>query len=262
MDQIQAETSSDPIEPENYPVFRNIEGRTREERRANGKTVRSFKGEPNLVGKVCGGRLVEEPLHHPLFIVEGTPSHADDAARFERDTAAAEFEFRAEKLRMQEEYISSKRAEKWERETNRWAEIQRKQDAGEETFDLNRKSGVNAKKNVSGEHFNIVTLEYSPTEKGKHLEYLVRSRAEQTEVNEAVMFSSSVENQASKMVQRLTAVRFPIQDDCQRYKDEMRARNLFSRSRSTSHNIITGELDPTTNFLSPPKPPTAPGKVA
>lgn len=84
-------------------AFHNISPRSRAERLSAGSRAgSSCISNPNLVGKVCGGRLIEEPLSHPLAIVKDCPSFAEEAERFERGAAGAELQKRCDRYRRKE----------------------------------------------------------------------------------------------------------------------------------------------------------------
>lgn len=91
------------------PNFHNATPKSRKERLggSGANTWTAFEKKSHLVGKLCGGTMVEEPLLNPLAVVHNAPAFANDSERFERDAAATEFEQRAQIFKQKEVSLAS-----------------------------------------------------------------------------------------------------------------------------------------------------------
>lgn len=107
-----------------------------------------------------------------------------------------------------------KRQEAALRESLRWEQMSATQAAEAQRVQLNREAGLKGKRNVGSEHFNIISLSYNSTPQGQALRY---------------------------------------KDEVTRYRAVLRSQNLFDRSHSTQHDIITGQ--PRHNAVAIPPPP-------
>eukprot|EP00879_Flechtneria_rotunda_P021733 GHRR01022917.1.p1 GENE.GHRR01022917.1~~GHRR01022917.1.p1 ORF type:complete len:121 (+),score=55.36 GHRR01022917.1:542-904(+) len=105
-------------------------------------------------------------------------------------------------LHMQELY-EKKRQETVQREAQRWQQMETEQQLEAQRMQHVRQAGLKGKQNKGSEHFDIISLEYNPTPEGKKLQY---------------------------------------KDGVTRYRAVLRQQNLFSKSHSVPHNIITGEV--------------------
>eukprot|EP00775_Hariotina_reticulata_P008950 gene8950-9126_t len=116
-----------------------------------------------------------------------------------------------------QEMYERKRQQGVRHEVERWQMMEAERQAEVERMQHIRDSGLKGKTNKSSEHFNIISLTYHPTNEGKQLQY---------------------------------------KDEVTRYRAVLRSQNLFNKSHSVPHNIITGEARHNPVGLPPaPAPP-------
>ncbi|GAX78874.1 hypothetical protein CEUSTIGMA_g6313.t1 [Chlamydomonas eustigma] len=164
------------------PGFRNIEPRAREER--------------------LGKDVFQRAKVNPVLPAQGSPQYVNECQRFQRDAAAAELQKKHEKLHKQENIYETKRAEAYHREKTCHEKMENAMQRHEQVIQHKRETGEGAKRNQSGQHYQIITLEYNQTPEGQKLK---------------------------------------AKDESVLLKSQLRSINLYNKANSVSHNIITGE---------------------
>uniref|UniRef100_A0A383V3U0 Uncharacterized protein n=1 Tax=Tetradesmus obliquus TaxID=3088 RepID=A0A383V3U0_TETOB len=154
---------------------------------------------------------------NPLVPEPTSPLYAPEASRFNTDAAAEIREQKLQAHQLQQKLFEEKRQKAVASEQQRWQQMEEERRREEARMQQVREAGIRGKQNKSSEHFNIISLSYHPTKEGKQLQY---------------------------------------KDEVVRYRAQMRSQNLFNKSHSVSHNIITGEARYNPMPLPPaPAPP-------
>ncbi|KAF8059971.1 RE1 [Scenedesmus sp. PABB004] len=210
----------------------------------------------------------DECSGNPLQPEPGSPLYAAEANRFYRDVAGELKAQKQQKERRQQELYDRKRQEGLERESARWKEIDAERAAEAERMAHVREAGTRGKQNKSSEHFNIITLNYHPTKEGQRLQQKARRCGGCGAAGRGRGARSSDRPRARRPARRSDAAwRAPrprpaargaaVQDEMTRYRAELRSQNLFNKSHSVPHNIITGEArsNPVRLPAAPAPPP-------
>jgi hypothetical protein len=167
------------------PAFRNVEPRARDER--------------------LGKEVFHQAKANPVLPAQGSPQYVNECQRFQRDAAAAELQKKHERLNKKEVVYENKRAEAYHREKTCHEKMENAMQRHEQVLQNKRETGEGAKRNQSGQHYQIITLEYNSTPEGQKLK---------------------------------------TKDESVLLKSQLRSINLYNRGNSVSHNIITGEPRP------------------
>lgn len=151
-----------------------------------------------------------------------------------------------------QELYERKRQEAQQRESQRWQQMEAERAREEARVTAAREQGLGSKSNQSSEHFNIISLDYHATKEGAQLRYKVR--ASRPAMHQQLQHSMHVLTTAAAA--RAAAAATHAQDDVTRYRAVLRSQNLFNKSHSVPHNIITGELRH--NLVELPSAPAPP----
>lgn len=139
---------------------------------------------------------------NPVVPVRNSPMYCDEYDRFNRDVAGELHAKKQQELQKKEVVYEVKRAENYYREQNKWDKMSSAQRQEEARLARLRDTGTGARRNKSGTEYNILTLDYNKSPGGQALS---------------------------------------ARDDAVKSKAAVRAANLYSKSHSVTHNIITGE---------------------
>ncbi|KAG2435892.1 hypothetical protein HXX76_007087 [Chlamydomonas incerta] len=182
--------------------FRNVDPMSRQERAA--ARDKDLLEKARLQARNRGGPLSqpENFAGNPVVPARNAPAFCDEYDRFNRDVAGEMNAKKQQNLQKKEEVYAVKRAEQYHRERSNW-ETQAQAAAREAArLEASRTTGTGAKRNQGSESYNIISLNYNSGSGGQQL------AAKDTAIKEA---------------------------------RQARAVNLYSKSHSVSHNIITGE---------------------
>ena len=132
--------------------FHNVEPRTREER-----------GAANSVAQ----KMKQLASRNPASPQAGSPQHLDELERFKKVDVAAENKMRREEaLKKKEMVYQQKQEESYQRDKANWDKVISAEEKKETMLARKREQGGS---NSSGQHYNIMTLDYRDTPQGQAL---------------------------------------------------------------------------------------------
>ncbi|GIL82648.1 hypothetical protein Vretifemale_11568 [Volvox reticuliferus] len=181
--------------------FRNLEPISREQREA--ARDKDFLEKSRLQARK---RNVLQPPENffgsPVVPERQAPSYCDEHDRFNRDVAGENYQRKQGALEKKEEVYATKRVVNYNREHGIKAADQAMEQREATKYETARAMGSGARRNQSGESYNIISLDYNRNNSGQAL--------------------------ASK-------------DSAYQERRQERAAHLHAKSHSVTHNIITGE---------------------
>lgn len=183
--------------------FRNLEPRTRDERNTARNKDALEKARIEARSTNPYNRKHQPLIGNPVVPHKGSPMYCDEADRFQRDVAGELHRQKQEALQRKEDVYSAKRVQQYNMQKDKYDRELAATSRSEATHSTMRATGEGgSRKGKSGENYNIITLNYNNTPAGQELLY---------------------------------------KDEQLKYKGQMRAIELYGRSHSVPHNIITGE---------------------